>query len=220
MFFKSFKDLRGTEDKKKANTTNISAWRGVTEALGKSQTAKKAVKILKNDVFQLVLVIVVVIVGTIQLIKAYVPDRTAPVANTEKTEMNIGSLRVGITDFALSLTGKKYRHGAKGPNYFDCSGFTGYVFRQFEVKLPASALSQSKFGEKVGSEEVQKGDLLFFKATSSRENPDVGHVGIVTSNEAGKVEFVHSSVHKGVTVDSLSHKYYAARFVLARRVLQ
>ena len=40
------------------------------------------------------------------------------------------SFTENLMDEAFSHIGTRYRHGAKGPSAFDCSGFTGYVFRQ------------------------------------------------------------------------------------------
>jgi peptidoglycan DL-endopeptidase CwlO len=39
-------------------------------------------------------------------------------------------------DLAASLIGRPYAWGAEGPDAFDCSGLTQFVFREFDVDLP------------------------------------------------------------------------------------
>ena len=47
---------------------------------------------------------------------------------------NVSFASVGdILDQATSLIGTRYRLGSKGPNAFDCSGFTSYVYGQNNI---------------------------------------------------------------------------------------
>ncbi len=41
-----------------------------------------------------------------------------------------------LLDYARTFIGTPYLWGASGPNQFDCSGFTSYVFREFGYNLP------------------------------------------------------------------------------------
>lgn len=43
---------------------------------------------------------------------------------------------------ARTHIGKRYRHGSKGPNAFDCSGFSSYVYRQFGYTISPSSRAQ------------------------------------------------------------------------------
>ena len=45
-----------------------------------------------------------------------------------------------IMDEAMSHLGARYRSGSKGPNAFDCSGFTSYVFgrNNMQIGVPAA----------------------------------------------------------------------------------
>lgn len=113
--------------------------------------------------------------------------------------------------------GKPYRHGMKGPNAFDCSGFTSYVYKQFGYSISPASRIQYTDGEKVDRKQLRKGDLVFFTSRSSGKN--VGHVGIVVSadNETGKFKFIHASL-KGVKISDCEG-YYANRYVGARRII-
>ena len=58
--------------------------------------------------------------------------------------------------------GKPYRHGMKGPNAFDCSGFTSYVYKQFGYSISPASRIQYTDGVKVDRKHLRKGDLVFF----------------------------------------------------------
>lgn len=116
---------------------------------------------------------------------------------SEETETLINDL---ISEANRHL-GKKYRSGAKGPNAFDCSGFSSYVFRQFGYSLAASSGAQFNQGTPVDKHDLRKGDLVFF--TGRNRKRGVGHVGIVVSadNEKGTFRFIHASTSQGIRVD-------------------
>lgn len=124
-----------------------------------------------------------------------------------------------LLDEARSHFGKRYLRGGKGPNAFDCSGFTGYVFNQFGYNIGASSKGQYLLGEEVNKKNLRPGDLVFF--TSRRSGKNVGHVGIVVSadNENQTFSFIHASVSKGIRIDVSSDKYYASRYIGARRII-
>lgn len=113
--------------------------------------------------------------------------------------------------------GKPYRHGMKGPNAFDCSGFTSYVYKQFGYTISPTSRLQYNDGVSVDRKSLRKGDLVFFTSRSSGKN--VGHVGMVVSanNETGEFTFIHASL-KGVRI-SACEGYYARRYVGARRII-
>ena len=113
--------------------------------------------------------------------------------------------------------GKPYLHGAKGPNRFDCSGFSSYVYKQFGYNISPGSRIQYTEGVRVERNDLQKGDLVFFTSRSSGKN--VGHVGIVVSadNKTGKFKFIHASL-KGVKISDFEG-YYVPRYVGARRII-
>lgn len=120
-----------------------------------------------------------------------------------------------VINFGKTLLGKPYVWGAEGPNSFDCSGFTQYVFKKsVGVSIPRVSRDQSKFGQSVSRSNLQKGDLIFFD-TDGSNNGYVSHVGIYM----GGNQFIHaSSSGKKVIISNMS-SYYNNAFVNARRVL-
>ena len=118
-----------------------------------------------------------------------------------------------IINIAKTKLGRKYVWGAVGQaGTFDCSGFTSYVYKKNGIHIPRTSLNQSKYGKYVSRENLKKGDLIFFD-TSKRRKGYVNHVGIYL----GDGKFIHaSSAQKKVVVSSLS-KFYAQRYVGARR---
>ncbi|HEY4544184.1 MAG TPA: NlpC/P60 family protein [Tissierellaceae bacterium] len=117
----------------------------------------------------------------------------------------------GIIGTASKLKGARYSYGSIGPNSFDCSGFTKYVFGQHGIDLPRSSVGQANYGSKVAKGDLQPGDLLIFSNTY-RKGPS--HVGVYVGN--GK--FIHASTSRGVVTDSINSGYYSSKFSYGRRV--
>ena len=118
-----------------------------------------------------------------------------------------------VVDVAASLIGRPYVWGAEGPNSFDCSGLTQYVFQKFDVDLPRRAVSQSKAGDSVGRG-LQRGDLLFFSSDAQRRL--VTHVGIYE----GSGRMIEASKSAGrVRRSHIDDAYWVERFMSARRVM-
>jgi cell wall-associated NlpC family hydrolase len=117
---------------------------------------------------------------------------------------------------AKYFKGGKYVWGGTTPHGFDCSGYVQYLYKKHKVNLPRTAYAQSKRGEAIDINNLQKGDLLFFLTDKKRGIP-VTHVGIYLGN--GK--FIHAaSKKKGIIISPVHHGYYANKFVSARRVAQ
>ncbi len=88
----------------------------------------------------------------------------------------------GLGAQALTLiqkeAGKPYLWGAAGPNSFDCSGLTMYVYKQLGVSLMRSANDQYRTTLHVPYSQAQPGDLIFFYDTTGY----VYHVGMYAGN--------------------------------------
>jgi poly-gamma-glutamate capsule biosynthesis protein CapA/YwtB (metallophosphatase superfamily) len=124
-----------------------------------------------------------------------------------------------IIDFSKQFLGVPYRFGSKGIKSFDCSGFTAFVFGNFGYNIGATCISQIRQGIKVVKEELQIGDLIFFKGRNSKSDK-AGHVGIVVSNdEDGNIKFIHAC-NRGVIIDELNKApYYKQRYITGLRIL-
>jgi cell wall-associated NlpC family hydrolase len=92
----------------------------------------------------------------------------------------------------------------------DCSGFVRAVYNLCGVNIPRTSAEQYRVGDEVARSELRDGDLVFFGAATDRIN----HVGIYV----GDGRFVHAP-RRGdeIRVSSLEEKYFAERFVGARR---
>ena len=112
---------------------------------------------------------------------------------------------------ALALRGTPYRNGGADLTGFDCSGLVQYVFAQHGLGMPRTVAEQYEVGRKIKPNELQPGDLVFFR-TGGR---DTSHVGIALGDDA----FVHAPSSNGVVrVEMISAKYWASRYAGARRV--
>ena len=118
-----------------------------------------------------------------------------------------------VVDLAARMIGRPYVWGAEGPNSFDCSGLTQYVYGEFGVDLPRRAIHQSKVGEPT-KRHLRRGDLVFFASDAHRSL--VTHVGIY---EGDGVMVNASKRHGRVRRDDFDDPYWATRFMFARRVM-
>jgi len=58
-------------------------------------------------------------------------------------------------------------------------------------------------GRTIPKDSAKPGDLVLFTGTDSTER-FVGHMGIITSNQNGAIEFIHSTSGKAFSLSSLS----------------
>jgi cell wall-associated NlpC family hydrolase len=95
------------------------------------------------------------------------------VSNTTTSHTYAASISAGIPVYvaargaqvvatAAQYRGKPYRYGAAGPNSFDCSGFTQFIYKKFGKSLPHSATSQARYGQAISRSAMKPGDLLLF----------------------------------------------------------
>lgn len=107
--------------------------------------------------------------------------------------------RSEVVNIAMRYLGAPYRWGAAGPNSFDCSGFTMFVYRQVGVSLPHSSRAQIGYGQRVSRADLKPGDLVFFGSP-------IHHVGIYV----GGNRYIHAP-HTGdvVKISSMGRSDFA-----------
>jgi hypothetical protein len=139
-------------------------------------------------------------------------SRTSFVMVSFAALLPIPAFAADAVDLAARLIGHPYVWGAEGPDSFDCSGLTQYVYQDVGIDLPRRAIDQSEVGVAAGHR-LQRGDLVFF-STDARSS-EVTHVGIYES--AGMM--IDASKRSGqVRRDDLRDPFWADRFLFARRV--
>lgn len=129
-------------------------------------------------------------------------------------------IQTEILGYGMKHINKPYRYAGKGPNSFDCSGFTSFVFKEFGYRLSTSSSGQAKQVPSINRrEDLRVGDLVFFEGRS--HNKRVGHVGIVKEVlPNGNFLFLHSSTSQGVIISRSTEPYYASRYLHGGRVLK
>ena len=141
-----------------------------------------------------------------------------PSYTRKSTPSSNSSLRNNVANYAKKWRGVKYKYGGKDPKGFDCSGFTSYVYRKFDVNVTPSSKVQATQGQRVSLGKARTGDLVFFSKTGRGA---VSHVALVVSNrrEEGLV-VIHSTSSRGVIVENISRSsYWKPKMLFARDVL-
>ena len=148
------------------------------------------------------------------------PDPVSPTPGSPRSELTLPAAPPALAEspsdwrgVAMGLLGVPYVYGGQSRTGTDCSGLVLQVFAGTGLKLPRQSAQQAQMGAVVGLSDLQAGDLLFFD-TEGRGT--VTHVGIYL----GDGEFINANSYGGqVAVNQLSEKYFAQRYLWARRVL-
>ena len=113
----------------------------------------------------------------------------------------------------IDWIGTRYVFGGVDRSGIDCSAFTRQVFeKSFGIDLPRTAFDQSQLGEPVSKDNLQFGDLVFFRTAGYAP---ITHVGIYI----GEGLFANAACSRGVTVASLNGEYWSKHYVEARRLV-
>lgn len=119
-------------------------------------------------------------------------------------------LNNGLYNFYTQWEGVRYQMGGESKTGVDCSGFVRKVFKEkFSIEMPRTTLLQSDVGKEISKDELEIGDLVFFKTGKTN------HVGVYMD----KGKFIHASTSLGVTISDLNSDYYLKNYWKAQRVI-
>ena len=126
-------------------------------------------------------------------------------SNSSNTNVSTSVNGAAIVAEARKYIGTPYQWGGKGPDVFDCSGFTRYVFLQVTGKnIGDWTVPQESAGTIIPVSQAQAGDLLFWG-----EKGNTYHVAIATSNSS----YIHAP-STGYTVTEAKSGFGTASFAL------
>lgn len=144
------------------------------------------------------------------VIKKKVPVVNIQTKNTSANE---------LVKFAETLIGVKYKYGSSDKkNGFDCSGFITYVFNRYDIKVPRISSDFTNSGKEVLLKDSKPGDLILFTGSDEKSGV-VGHMGIITENKNGWIQFIHASTSRGVMLSGMN-SYFTPRYVKTNRIFR
>jgi cell wall-associated NlpC family hydrolase len=106
-----------------------------------------------------------------------VPSVGTAHASTAPHVRTTATVAAHVLTLAAKEYGKPYHYGASGPNSFDCSGFTSFVFRKVGISLPHSSAAQYTVVTHIAKADKRPGDLIFMY-----DRGGIYHVGIYAGN--------------------------------------
>lgn len=145
--------------------------------------------------------------GQLAMIETYKLTKEQPVE--ENIDVTIDTS--DIVALAINQIGKSYKSGDTGPNSFDCSGLTKYLYATAKgINLPRLAADQANVGTTVSLDNIQPGDLVFFGKRA------ITHVGIYV----GDGKYVNASTpKKGVIYGYINTSYFKQNLNRIQRIL-
>jgi cell wall-associated NlpC family hydrolase len=105
--------------------------------------------------------------------KAHRAAMRAAARSFSRVDEHMSASAAHVLAIAADQSGDSYVYGASGPDQFDCSGFTQYVFGHVGISLPHSAAQQAAVATPVS--QPQPGDLVF---VHNGGGGSIGHVAI------------------------------------------
>lgn len=123
--------------------------------------------------------------------------------SNELDSKNSSKIREKIVKTSMKYLGVPYRYNGQNSDGFDCSGFSGFVYKQNEIEIPRSAQEQYNKSQHLKFDQVKKGDLIFFS-----NGTRISHVGIIVSNKGEPLIMIHSSSTNGIVVTEIEKSVY------------
>ncbi len=122
---------------------------------------------------------------------------------------NISDKTLG--NFISDWYGVTYRYGGADKHGIDCSHFAAKLYADvYNKKIAGAANTIEPLTSTVKTEDMQVGDLVFFKIQQNK----VSHVGVYIGNN----KFVHASTKLGVIISDLNEPYYKKYFYKAGKL--
>ena len=124
--------------------------------------------------------------------------------------LSVNPMSLKLHDFIFDWIGKPYRFGGESKRGIDCSAFARELYsRVMGQYLPRNSRQQFKYVQTIQKEELQTGDLVFFKIKTR----DISHVGVYLSDN----KFIQSS-KSGVNIASLENSYWKRYYYKSGRL--
>lgn len=144
------------------------------------------------------------------------PHPKHPNYEIKKPRVKYPAKKKSLEKMVKELKGSPYVWAEEGPNQFDCSGYTYYMYGSMGIDLPRTAREQAEVGKYIKPSELKYGDLIFFD-TTKRRNGKITHVGMYL----GDGWFTHASTTENEVVYSnlRTSPYYKKRLRICRRYL-
>lgn len=149
----------------------------------------------------------------------YLSEKQVSMTNSSVMSSYDGSANSGngqnIVDNAMKYVGSPYSWGGSSPSGFDCSGFVGYIYKNFAgIELNRTASDMSNQGTTVSKDNVRPGDLMFFYTGGSSSS--INHVGIYMGG--GKMIHASSSKNQVITT-SIDSDFWRNAFRRVQRMM-
>lgn len=139
------------------------------------------------------------------------PSHSKPTKHHGNSDPAVLSIHDKLVAQHADWRGVPHRWGGRSKSGVDCSALVQLTYQQhFSLQLPRTTQEQSSVGTAVSKQQLQAGDLVFFKTGRNQR-----HVGMMLDGK----RFLHASYSKGVIISELSNPYWRKNYWRARRVL-
>ncbi|WP_374166099.1 C40 family peptidase [Arcticibacter sp. MXS-1] len=120
---------------------------------------------------------------------------------------------VKLYQFVYDWIGTPYRLGGDTKRGIDCSGFAYEVYEKvFNTVIGNNSRNIFSMVNPVSKDELQEGDLVFFKIRSRA----ISHVGVYLGNN----KFAHASSSRGVMISNLNESYWQRYYYKGGRLIE